>query len=78
MPDNELIDRYFAAMRRGAGAEEEMMALFADDAPEMALMQLAWLPEVNPVAARVLAQAWAPQVELEYYRTAEPELMEVL
>ena len=33
MSDNgEIVDRYFAAMRRGAEAEEEMMALFADDA----------------------------------------------
>lgn len=30
-PD-EVIQRYFAAMRRGAAAETEMMALFADDA----------------------------------------------
>lgn len=29
---NGLVDRYFAAMRRGAAAEEEMMALFAADA----------------------------------------------
>lgn len=27
-----IIDRYFAAMRRGAPAEDEMLALFADDA----------------------------------------------
>ena len=27
-----VLDRYFAAMRRGAEAEEDMMALFADDA----------------------------------------------
>jgi hypothetical protein len=26
------VERYFAAMRRGAEAEEEMMALFSDDA----------------------------------------------
>ena len=33
MPNSrDLIERYFAAMRRGAAAEEEMMALFADDA----------------------------------------------
>jgi len=30
--EREVIDRYFAAMRRGAEAEEEMMALFAEDA----------------------------------------------
>jgi hypothetical protein len=30
--EREVVDRYFAAMRRGAEAEEEMMALFADDA----------------------------------------------
>ena len=28
----QLIARYFAAMRRGAAAEKDMMALFADDA----------------------------------------------
>ncbi len=28
----ELVDRYFAAMRRGAAAEEDLVALFADDA----------------------------------------------
>lgn len=27
-----IVDRYFSAMRRGAEAEEEMLALFADDA----------------------------------------------
>ena len=27
-----VVDRYFAAMRRGAEAQEEMMSLFADDA----------------------------------------------
>jgi len=27
-----VIDRYFAAMRRGASAEDDMMALFTDDA----------------------------------------------
>ena len=32
MPDAEIINRYFAAMRRGAEAEHEMMSLFADDA----------------------------------------------
>jgi uncharacterized protein (TIGR02246 family) len=30
--DRDLVERYFAAMRRGAAAEEEMMALFSDDA----------------------------------------------
>jgi len=29
---NDVIDNYFAAMRRGAEAEDEMMALFAHDA----------------------------------------------
>ena len=28
----DLIEQYFAAMRRGAAAEEEMMALFSEDA----------------------------------------------
>ena len=32
MDDRELVDAYFGAMRRGADAEDEMMALFADDA----------------------------------------------
>lgn len=30
--EKQIIDRYFAAMRRGAAAEEDMMALFAEDA----------------------------------------------
>lgn len=30
--DRDVIERYFAAMRRGAAAEDEMMALFSDDA----------------------------------------------
>ncbi len=32
MDDRDLIERYYSAMRRGADAEEEIMALFADDA----------------------------------------------
>ena len=32
MDERELVDAYFSAMRRGAAAEDEMMALFADDA----------------------------------------------
>ncbi len=32
MEDREVIEKYFAAMRRGAEAEDDMMALFADDA----------------------------------------------
>ena len=32
MRNEELIDRYFAAMRRGATAEDELLALFADGA----------------------------------------------
>ncbi len=31
MDHEQLIERYFAAMRRGAEAEEEMLALFTDD-----------------------------------------------
>jgi ketosteroid isomerase-like protein len=30
--DRKVVERYFTAMRRGAAAEEDMMALFADDA----------------------------------------------
>ena len=30
--DNEVIDSYFAAMRKGAEAEDELVALFEDDA----------------------------------------------
>lgn len=30
--DRDLIERYFTAMRRGATAEEDMMALFSEDA----------------------------------------------
>ena len=29
--DRDLVERYFAAMRRGAHAEDEMMSLFSDD-----------------------------------------------
>jgi ketosteroid isomerase-like protein len=32
MSNRQLVDGYFAAMRRGAAAESEMMELFADDA----------------------------------------------
>ena len=32
MPERDVVERYFAAMRRGAEAENEMMELFADDA----------------------------------------------
>jgi ketosteroid isomerase-like protein len=32
MDRTDVIDRYFAAMRTGAAAEHEMMALFAEDA----------------------------------------------
>ena len=32
MNEHELVGRYFDAMRRGADAEDDMMALFADDA----------------------------------------------
>ena len=32
MTDRSVVERYFAAMRRGAAAEDEMMALFSDDA----------------------------------------------
>lgn len=31
MDNNELVDQYFAAMRRGADAEEAMLSLFTDD-----------------------------------------------
>jgi hypothetical protein len=32
MNERDLVETYFAAMRRGAEAEDDMMALFADDA----------------------------------------------
>lgn len=32
MEPEQIVDRYFAAMRRGAEAEEQMLALFAADA----------------------------------------------
>ena len=32
MDHREIVERYFAAMRRGAEAEDDLMALFADDA----------------------------------------------
>ncbi|MEM8925330.1 MAG: nuclear transport factor 2 family protein [Actinomycetota bacterium] len=32
MGSEQVLDRYYAAMRRGAAAEDEMIGLFADDA----------------------------------------------
>lgn len=32
MSNRDLIERYFSAMRRGAAAEEDLVALFAEDA----------------------------------------------
>ena len=69
MSDRELIDRYFAAMRRGAAAEEEMMALFADDAVYVEPFTDAAGPAVGREAVRArLRLGWEyplPDMELD-------------
>lgn len=67
MPDHELIDQYFAAMRRGAAAEEEMMALFAEDAVYIEPFTDLDEPAVGKEAVRArLRLGWeAPLPDLE-------------
>jgi ketosteroid isomerase-like protein len=69
MPDDELIDRYFAAMRRGAAAEEEMMALFAEDAVYVEPFTDVSEPAVGKEAVRArLRRGWEfplPDLELD-------------
>ena len=69
MPDHELIDRYFAAMRRGAAAEDEMMALFAEDAVYVEPFTDVTEPAVGKEAVRArLRLGWEfplPDLELD-------------
>ena len=69
MADHELIDRYFAAMRRGAAAEEEMMALFAEDAIYDEPFTDAAEPAIGKEAVRArLRRGWEhplPDLELD-------------
>lgn len=63
----ELISTYFAAMRRGASAEEEMMALFAEDAVYIEPFTGSSEPAVGKLAVRARLRAgWeAPLEDLE-------------
>jgi ketosteroid isomerase-like protein len=69
MPYRDLIDRYFAAMRRGAAAEDEMMALFADDAVYIEPFTDVADPAVGKEAVRArLRRGWEhplPDLELD-------------
>ena len=68
----ELIQRYFAAMRRGAPAEEEMMALFAEDAVYVEPFTGESEPWVGKDAVRIaLRRGWEqplPDLELDVKR----------
>ncbi|MEL7209159.1 MAG: nuclear transport factor 2 family protein [Actinomycetota bacterium] len=63
------VDAYFAAMRRGARAEEQMMALFADDAVYREPFTGEPDPAVGKEAIRArLRQGWEsplPDMELD-------------
>lgn len=67
-----LIEHYFAAMRRGAAAEEEMMELFADDAIYVEPFTGETKPWVGKDAVRAaLRRGWEqplPDLELEVRR----------
>ena len=65
--ERQVIDSYFAAMRRGAAAEEEMMALFADDAVYTEPFSGESEPAVGKEAVRARLRAgWeAPLPDLE-------------
>lgn len=69
MSVREVIDGYFAAMRRGAAAEEEMMELFADDAVYVEPFTQTAGPAIGKDAVRArLRKGWEfplPQLELE-------------
>ena len=72
LDEQDLIERYFAAMRRGAPAEEEMMALFADDAVYVEPFTGETEPWVGKDAVRTaLRRGWAeplPDLELDVKR----------
>lgn len=70
--ERDVIERYFAAMRRGAAAEGDMMALFADDAVYVEPFTGETEPWVGKEAVRTaLRRGWAqplPDLELEVRR----------
>ncbi len=72
MENRDLIERYFAAMRRGAEAEDEMMELFADDAVYVEPFTGAAEPWVGKDAVRTaLRRGWEqplPDLELHVRR----------
>ena len=72
LEERELVERYFAAMRRGAPAEDEMMALFADDAVYVEPFTGETEPWVGKDAVRTaLRRGWAeplPDLELDVKR----------
>lgn len=66
--NQDLVERYFLAMRRGAVAEDDMMALFADDAVYVEPFTGATQPWVGKEAVReALRRGWEqplPDLEL--------------
>jgi ketosteroid isomerase-like protein len=70
--ERDLIERYFAAMRRGAAAEEQMMDLFAEDAVYVEPFTGETEPWVGKDAVRIaLRRGWEqplPDLELEVRR----------
>ncbi len=70
--ERDLIERYFAAMRRGAAAEEEMMELFSEDVVYIEPFTGEAEPWVGKDAVRTaLRQGWEqplPDLELEVRR----------
>ncbi|MDJ0925657.1 MAG: nuclear transport factor 2 family protein [Acidimicrobiia bacterium] len=70
--DRDLIERYFAAMRRGAAAEDEMMALFSEDAVYVEPFTGETDPWVGKEAVRTaLRRGWEqplPDLELNVRR----------
>ena len=60
MSSQELVDRYFSAMRRGAEAEDEMLELFSDDATYVEPFTDPGTPAVGKEAIRNrLREGWA-------------------
>ena len=67
--EHEVVEAYFGAMRRGAAAEDEMMALFTDDAVYDEPFSGEAQPAVGAAAVRSRLRAgWAvplPDMELD-------------